>query len=92
MLKPKQKNLNIKYIQYKLEPILRKLAKGRKGEKGEDEFTKVYPSMLSDIKIDLPVNSNDEIDIFTQNQIVEKVVFIEETKQKVKEYKKKLMT
>lgn len=92
LLKPKQKNLNIKYIQYKLEPILRKLAKGRKGEKGEDEFTKVYPSMLSDIKIDLPVNSNDEIDIFTQNQIVEKVVFIEETKQKVKEYKKKLMT
>ncbi|MCK4935269.1 MAG: N-6 DNA methylase [Elusimicrobiales bacterium] len=89
LLKPKQENLNLKYVKYKLEPILRKLAKGRKGEKGEDEFTKVYPSMLIDIKIDFPVNPNDEIDVFAQNEIVEKIIFIKETKQKVKEYKKK---
>jgi len=90
LLKPKQENLNSKYVKYKLEPILRKLAKGRKGEKGEDEFTKVYPSMLADIKIDFPVNSNDEIDVFAQNEIVEKIVFIEEIKQKVEECKKKI--
>ena len=46
--------------------------------------------MLSDIKIDLPINSNGEIDIFAQNQIVKKIIFIKETKQKVEEYKKKI--
>ncbi|MCD4705767.1 restriction endonuclease subunit S, partial [bacterium] len=34
--------------------------------------------------------SNNEIDIPTQNQIVEKIVFIEETKQKIEGYKKKI--
>jgi type I restriction enzyme M protein len=90
LLKSKQKDINSKYVKYKLEPILRKLAKGRKGEKGEDEFTKVYPSMLAGIKIDFPVNANDEIDISIQNEIVEKIVLIEETKQKIEEYKKKI--
>ena len=28
------------------------MAKGRKGDNGEDEFTKLYPSMISDIMID----------------------------------------
>ena len=90
LLKPKQKNINIKYVKYKLEPILRDLAKGRKGEKGENEFTKVYPSMISDIKIDFPVNNSGEIDIHLQSEIVEKFVFIEEIKEKVKEYKQQI--
>ena len=42
LLKPKVKNLSIKYIKYLLEPLLRDMAKGRKGDKGKDEFTKVY--------------------------------------------------
>lgn len=90
LLKPKQENLNSKYVKHKLEPILRRLAKGRKGEKGEDEFTKVYPSMLEGIKIELPLDPNGKIDILTQNEIVEKIIFIDETKQKVKEYKQKV--
>ncbi len=88
LLKPKQKNINIKYVKYKLEPILRELAKGRKGEKGENEFTKVYPSMISDIKIDFPVDNNGEISTDIQNEIVEEFVFIEKIKEKVQEYKK----
>ena len=44
LLKPIKENINITYIKNVLEPTLRELAKGRKGEKGEDEFTKVYPS------------------------------------------------
>ncbi|MCK5475160.1 MAG: N-6 DNA methylase [Candidatus Pacebacteria bacterium] len=90
LLKPKQENLNLKYVKYKLEPILRNLAKGRKGENGEDEFTKVYPSILTNIKIDFQVNANNEIDTLAQNEVVEKIIFIEETKQKVLVYKKKI--
>jgi len=90
LLRPKKENLNIKYIKYKLEPVLRNLAKGRKGEKGEDEFTKVYPSMLESLSISMPVNSREEIDVSAQNEAVEKIIFIEETKQKIEQYKYKL--
>jgi len=69
-----------------LEPILREKAKGRIGEKGKDEFTKVYPSMLENIKIPLPIKYN-KIDLEIQNQIVEKIKLTEELKIKIKEYK-----
>lgn len=90
LLKPKTENLNIKYIKYKLEPVLRNLAKGRKGEKGEDEFTKVYPSMLEGLSISMPVDSHGEIDMPTQNEAVEKIIFIEEIKLKIKEYQEEI--
>ena len=88
LLIPKKDNLNIEYIKYKLEPILRNLAKGRKGENGEDEFTKVYPSMIKNIKLLMPIDENDRIDILVQNKIVNEVIFIEKIKQKIQEYKK----
>lgn len=84
------KNINVNYIKYVLEPILRNLAKGRKGEKGEDEFTKVYPSMLNDIKIAIPIDKNGNYDIKTQNNIVEKYSFINEIKENVLKYKKEI--
>jgi hypothetical protein len=90
LLKPKLENINPKYIKYQLEPILRELAKGRKGKKGKDEFTKVYPSMILNIEINIPINSKKEIDIFMQNQLVEKLIFIEGIKQKIAEYKKQI--
>lgn len=90
LLKPKIENLNIKYIKYKLEPVLRNLAKGRKGEKGEDEFTKVYPSMLESLSISMPIDSHGEIDIPTQNEVVEKIIFIEEIEQRIEEHKDKI--
>ncbi|OGJ44132.1 hypothetical protein A2272_06055 [Candidatus Peregrinibacteria bacterium RIFOXYA12_FULL_33_12] len=90
LLKPRNNNINPKYIKYKLEPILRELAKGRKGEKGEDEFTKVYPSMIENIEIEMPITSTGEIDNTVQEEIVEKIDFTQETKQKVEEYKKQI--
>jgi len=81
-----QNNINIEYIKNYLEPILREKAKGRIGEKGKDEFTKVYPSMLENIKIPLPIKYN-KIDLEIQNQIVEKIKLTEELKIKIKEYK-----
>ncbi len=85
LLKPRSNNINISYVKNILEPQLRGLAKGRKGEKGEDEFTKVYPSMLEDITLLFPVDDNDEPDIQSQIKIAEKYNKIEEIKRSIKE-------
>lgn len=57
---PKRNDINIDYIRYILQPELRKLAKGRKGEKGEDEFTKLYISMIDKLDILMPVIQNTD--------------------------------
>jgi type I restriction enzyme M protein len=57
------------YFKYILEPLLREMASGRKGEQGQDEFTKVPPSMLENVSIEVPILNNDELDIETQRQI-----------------------
>ena len=93
VLIPKEtiKNLNIDYIKYLLEPVLRNLAKGRKGEKGEDEFTKVYPSMLEEVKIEIPVSNDGSLNIEIQNEIVDKFSFVKEIKENIAKYKKELI-
>lgn len=67
-----RKDISIHYLQYILEPIFRSLAKGRKGDRGEDEFTKLYPSMLNEIMIPFPVDSNGHIDLDGQQEIAQK--------------------
>lgn len=85
LLKPKSNNISISYVKNILEPQLRGLAKGRKGEKGEDEFTKVYPSMIENITILFPVDKNNEPDIQSQIKIAEKYNKIEEIKKSITE-------
>ena len=55
---PKNNKINLDYIRYILQPKLREMAKGRKGEKGEDEFTKLYISMVEKINIIMPLDPN----------------------------------
>ncbi len=69
---------------------MRGLAKGRKGEKGEDEFTKVYPSMIENVEIKMPVNENGNFDIEAQDEIVDKILFTEEIKSIIENYKSQL--
>jgi type I restriction-modification system DNA methylase subunit len=90
LLKPIKESINITYIKNVLEPTLRGLAKGRKGEKGEDEFTKVYPSMIENVEIKMPINENGDFDIEAQNEIVEKILFVQELKSKIREYKNQI--
>lgn len=90
LLKPKSTLINVLYIKYKIEPILRGLAKGRKGEKGEDEFTKVYPSMIQDIEILMPVDSEGNISLEEQANVVEKYEFTNDIKSKIEEYRAKI--
>ena len=83
ILKAKHDNISLMYIKYKLEPIMRNIAKGRKGENGEDEFTKVYPSMIADINISMPVDKNGNFDLTSQMEIAEKYLSIEQIKRNV---------
>lgn len=69
LLIPKIENIDILYLRYVLEPIFRGLAKGRRGDRGEDEFTKLYPSMIRDVEIPLPVDKNGSISLSAQKEI-----------------------
>jgi len=80
ILKLLDDNVNIHYVKYILEPLLRDIAKGRKGDKGEDEFTKVYPHMVEEIKIPFPINIQGEIDWALQETIAEQYKNIDEIK------------
>jgi hypothetical protein len=53
-------DVNIDYVKYELENKLRKIAKGRKGEKGKNEFTKLTPEMILNTTIPMPVSLNDQ--------------------------------
>jgi type I restriction-modification system DNA methylase subunit len=90
LLKPKKDNINLTYIKYKIEPVLRSLAKGRKGERGEDEFTKVYPSMIKNIEIPMPIDEKGNFDIITQVEIAQKYEFVDDLKKKIAEYQKQI--
>lgn len=76
----KSDQVNIEYIKFILEPILRKLAKGRKGDNGGDEFTKVYPSMVESVSIPIPTLPNGDFDFLAQQSIADKYIKIEEIK------------
>lgn len=80
VLIPKTDKIDIDYIKFILEPILRELAKGRKGDKGGDEFTKVYPSMVENVSIAIPTLPDEDFDIQAQKTIAEKYNKIEEIK------------
>lgn len=91
ILLPRQNNILLEYIKIILEPKLRELAKGRKGEKGKDEFTKVYPSMIENIEILLPINKETmEISVEYQKDEVYKYQILSEFKNKINQNKSKI--
>ena len=62
-------------MKFILEPIFRELAKGRRGDNGEDEFTKLYPSMLEDVMIPVPVDHDKHISLEAQKSIAKKISY-----------------
>jgi type I restriction enzyme M protein len=80
LLIPKTNKIDIDYIKFVLEPILRGLAKGRKGDNGGDEFTKVYPTMVESVVIPIPIHLNGEPNLDEQQAIAEKYIKIEKIK------------
>lgn len=61
-----------------MEPILRGLAKGRKGDNGDNEFTKVYPSMVENVTLSIPTLPDGTFDLKAQNEIAESYRKVEE--------------
>jgi hypothetical protein len=72
-------------MKFTLEPIFRELAKGRKGDNGEDKFTKLYPSMISEIMISVPIDVNGNIDLLAQKQIAAKYLTVQQCQQEIVE-------
>lgn len=72
LLIPKDERILIDYVKYILQPMLRDRAKGRRGEKGKNEFTKVSTYIIKDVTIPMPVNDNNEIDYNVQKVIAKK--------------------
>lgn len=87
LLKPKLPNINLLYIKNIVEPKLRELAKGRKGENGSDEFTKVYPKMVEEVEIVMPIGEKGNFDIETQKDVVDKILYVEDIKKSIEEFK-----
>lgn len=73
-------NIDIKYIKYVAEPILRSVNKGRIGDKGKNEYTKLTPQMILSSEIPMPINENGEFDIKRQKEFAQKYDQIEEIK------------
>lgn len=73
-------DIDINYVKWVLQPRLRELAKGRLGDKGKNEFTKVNLSMIKEVKIPIPIRSNGEIDLNKQNEIADKYIYLADLK------------
>lgn len=78
-------DLDFEYMKFTLEPVFRDMAKGRKGDNGEDEFTKLYPSMLDDIMVPVPVDKEGNIDLKAQKEIAAKYLAVEQCKKEIVE-------
>ena len=76
-------DLDFDYMKFTLEPLFRELAKGRKGDNGEDEFTKLYPSMLNEIMVPIPVDEHGKISLHAQQEIATKYLAIAQCKDEV---------
>ena len=83
-------SLDIEYLRFTLEPIFRNMAKGRRGDNGEDEFTKLYPTMLKNISVNIPVNTDGLPDLQMQQTIANRYLSLEKFKNEMQEMFNKL--
>lgn len=82
------KNINLDYLKIILEPIFRKNKKGRIGEKGKNEYSKINSKMITNLDISLSIP-----DLTKQQEIAEQYFRIIEQKElilsKLKEFNNK---
>lgn len=79
VLIPKE-NVNIEYLSWVAEPILRNKVKGRMGDKGKNEFTKLTPEMILNTEIPMPVSEDDMLDYDRQCELSKVYTEIENQK------------
>ena len=80
-----EKQLNIKYLKYILEPIFRRNIKGRLGVGGKNEYTQLNRKMINEIeeKIQIPIRKDGTFDIEKQEEIADKIQRVSEIKKKI---------
>ena len=72
ILVPNIKNIDLDYVKYTVEPILRSKIKGRMGHDGQNEFTKLPGGIIEKVKIFIPVNNEGDYDLAAQQEIADK--------------------
>lgn len=65
-------DLDLDYFKFTLEPIFRQLAKGRKGDNGENEYTKLSPAMLEHVCVPVPVTLDAMPDLEAQGELAKR--------------------
>lgn len=91
IIKEEYDTLEIDFLKLVIEPFLRNIAKGRKGENNKNEFTKLTPKMIENITIPIPV-VNGEIDIQRQKEIVRRQKYIESLKNEILNKAQKILS
>lgn len=81
----KDSNIDLDYVKFTLEPILRESAKGRKGDNGANEYTNVAPKVVENSVIKIPILEDGNFDIETQKEISKKYLMIEQIKISIEE-------
>ena len=83
ILLPKRADIDIDYIKFALEPLLRQAKKGRIGDNGENEYTSLPPFMLNDIEVGVPVDETGEISLDLQHEIAASYLAIEQYRREI---------
>jgi hypothetical protein len=81
VLLPKLSGLDIDYAKFALEPIFRRIKKGRMGDNGENEYTSLPPFMIEDIEFEIPVDDEGNYNIAAQREIASKYLTVAQYKQ-----------
>ena len=83
ILLPKSTDIDIDYIKFALEPLLRQAKKGRIGDNGENEYTSLPPFMLKDIEVGVPVDGTGNISLELQREIAASYLAIEQYRNEI---------
>lgn len=71
ILIPKNNLIDVDYIKVALEPMLRKIAVGRRDHNGKDEFTKLYLSTMQEQEVPVPIDEDGNPSTEAQREVVE---------------------
>lgn len=85
ILIPKMTDIDLDYIKFALEPLLRNAKKGRVGDNGENEYTSLPPSMLKTIKVGIPVDESGRISVDLQHEMAASYLAVEQYRHEIME-------
>ena len=85
ILIPKNPLIDIEYIRIVLEPILRRIAVGRRDHDGSDEFTKLYLSTMQEQWVPVPLDESGRPSIDAQSEIIEQAKALDDLRKQLGE-------